>query len=120
MPVVSKIKFTESVSGCPVLVDSTQSSAGTIVHSAVTSTGNVAHDEIWAYASTTHSAAATVTLQYGSSASGNMVVLTLPASGSGMVPMIPGLLLNDSAILRAFASVANVVSIHGYANRITD
>jgi hypothetical protein len=118
MPTVSKIKFTESVSGCPVLVAAT-AAQGTIIHSATTSTGNVAFDEIWGYAQNNHTATATLTVEYGSSAATNKIVTILPIN-SGLVPIIPGLILNDSSILRAFASVTNVISIVGYANRITD
>ncbi len=45
--------------------------------------------------------------------------MTIPAQG-GLTEVIPGNLLQNAAIVRAFAATANVLVIHGYVNRYED
>jgi hypothetical protein len=41
------------------------------------------------------------------------------AADSGMTLIIPGLLLQNSLVVKAFAASANVINLNGYVNRIT-
>jgi hypothetical protein len=121
MPTVQKRNLTNSSSGCPILIAATATGAdGTVIHTATSGTGVTIMDEIWLYAFNAHTATATLTVQWGSSAAANNIKVTLPAAGSGLVPIAPGLLLNDTAVLRAFASTTNVIACFGFVNRITD
>jgi hypothetical protein len=42
----------------------------------------------------------------------------LPISKSGLYLVAPGLMLQNGLAIAAFASVANVVILHGYVNRL--
>lgn len=48
---------------------------------------------------------------------GNIEV-TIPGE-SGLFLVVPGLLLTNSLVVKAFAATANVVCVHGFVNRIT-
>jgi hypothetical protein len=60
-----------------------------------------------------------LTLEWGEAVApdGNIEV-TIPAE-SGLYLVTPGLLLQNSLVVKAFASSANVILIHGFVNRIT-
>jgi len=47
------------------------------------------------------------------------IKVAIPFQG-GLVPILPGLILQNGLIIKAFASVANVITLIGYVNTITD
>jgi hypothetical protein len=47
------------------------------------------------------------------------IVVTVPFK-SGVVLVIPGFLLQNTMLVKAFAAVANVITLSGFVNRITD
>jgi len=59
-----------------------------------------------------------LTIEWGNPAVDDNIELTIPAE-SGLVLVAPGLLLQNSLVVKAFAAAANVVIIHGYVNAIT-
>lgn len=93
------------------------STAGDLVHAAVSGTSDI--DEIWLYAVNSSAAAVKLTLEWGEATApdGNIEV-TIDAE-SGLVLVAPGLLLQNSLEVRAFAGTTNVIMIHGFVNRIT-
>lgn len=89
---------------------------GTLIHTAVA--GAVDLDEVWLYACNTDAAAKDLTIEYGGVAvPDDTIELTLEAN-SGLVLIVPGLLLQNTLVIRAFAAAANVVLVGGFVNRI--
>jgi hypothetical protein len=85
-------------------------------------------DEIWLYATNTSLAPVTLTLFYNGTATGGTTTHSWPnyisiPPQSGLTLITPGLIFTGDGTtgttIRASASVANVVTISGYVNRIT-
>lgn len=108
-----------STDGKPIKVVQT-ATAGTTIHTAIPGTTPGVFDEIWLYAYNGHTAAVTLTIEFGGSdVPDQNIVLTLAAK-SGLTLVVPGLILQNEMVVKAFASVANVITISGYVNSITD
>jgi hypothetical protein len=79
------------------------------------------YDEVWLYAMNTDTTARKLTVEWGSNSSpGDLIEITIPAE-SGLTLVSPGLVLkgNASALtVKAFAATTDVITIHGYCNRI--
>jgi len=115
MATYSKVALSGATTGVPIAVAAT-ASTGTTIHA----TGTSAIDEVWLYATNTSSSAVTLTIQFGGTATVNQIQQSIPAN-SGLTLIIPGLILapSGSAItVYAYASVASVVNISGYVNRV--
>lgn len=90
---------------------------GTTIHTAVA--GTSAWDEVWLYAFNSHSADVMLTIEWGGVTDPDDIVeVTIPYR-AGWVPVVPGYLLQNSLVITAFASVANVITIQGWNNAIT-
>ena len=116
---VVKRKLSGSTDGRQIKVAAT-STAGTTVHTAVAGTTAGTFDEIWLYAQNNHTAAVTLTIEFGGTSSPDDLIIVTLASKSGLVPILPGLILQNGAVVRAFAGTANVVCISGWVNSMTD
>lgn len=116
MATFGKQLLSGSTNGKAVKVAAT-ATAGTLIHTAVTGTTNL--DEIWLYAMNTSATNVKLTIEWGEATApdGNIEVTVL--AEAGLVCITPGLLLNNSLTVRAFAATANVITIHGFVNRIT-
>jgi hypothetical protein len=117
MATFSKVKLSGSTSGRGIKVVAT-ATPGTTVHTAVAGASDI--DEIWVYAVNTSAVDVNLTLEWGGTTSPDDTIgpVTIKAY-AGLVLVAPGLILNGGLGLAAFASVANVVAVHGYVNRIT-
>ena len=120
MALFTKLSLSGSTGGRPILVAAT-TTAGTLIHATGTSASIL--DEIWLYASNTDTTNRKLTIEYGGVTSPNdLIEITIPAE-SGLVLVIPGLLLNGDGTaarnIRAFAPTTNVINISGYKNRIS-
>lgn len=115
----SKLVLSGSTDGRAIKVAAT-ATAGTTVHTA--SSTSTHFDEVWLYAMNTDTAARKLTIEWGStSAPDDLIEITVPAE-SGLTLVVPGLVLKGNStplVVRAFAASANVVTIHGYVNRIS-
>jgi len=115
MATFTKILLSGSTNGKAILVSAT-ASPGTTIHTAVADTSSL--DEIWLYAGNSSSGDVKLTIEWGETTAPNgNIELTIPPE-SGLTLVVPGLLLQNSLAVRAFASTANVICIHGYVNRI--
>lgn len=114
MATYSKLKLSGSTDGKGIKVVQT-ATAGDTIHTAHAT----AIDEIWLYAVNSQAAAVKLTLEWGEATApdGNIEV-TIPGE-SGLYLIVPGLLLTNSLVIKAFADTASVVIIHGFVNRIT-
>ncbi len=116
MATYAKQLLSGSTNGKGILVVAT-ATAGTTIHTAVSGTSDI--DELWVYAVNSSDADVKLTLEWGeATAPDGNIEQTVPAE-SGLMLLVPGLLLQNSLVLKAFAGTTNVIIIHGYANRIT-
>jgi uncharacterized membrane protein YjjP (DUF1212 family) len=111
MAVFSKVILSGVTDGRPVAIAAT-ATPGTLVHTA----DAVATDEVWLYAVNTGGATRTLTIEYGGVVAGDLITRQL-AVGAGLVLIVPGLVLTNSLVVRAFADAAGV-NIVGWVNRI--
>jgi hypothetical protein len=113
---VTRIPLSGSTNGRGVKVAAT-SSAGTTIHTATSSASDC--DVITMYAYNSSASAVTLTLQWGGTTSvDDDIKLSIP-SLSGLTLVVPDLVLRNSLIVKAYAGTADVVTIHGFANRVT-
>ena len=116
MATFSKVLLSGSTDGKGIKVAAT-ATAGTTIHTAGSGTSN--RDEVWIYAVNSSASSVKLTIEWGEATApdGNIEVTVLPEAG--LVTVIPGLLLQNSLVCKAFAGTANVIMLHGYVNRIT-
>jgi hypothetical protein len=118
MATFSRTILSASTDGRAIKVAAT-ATPGTTIHTGSATAATI--DEIWLYAMNTDTAAQKLTVEWGgTSAPDDLIEIILPAE-PGLVLIAPGLLVKGNAtplVVRAFASLANVVTVHGYVNRI--
>lgn len=119
MATFNKITLSGSTDGRGILVAAT-ATPGTTIHTG--SSTATTFDEIWLYAQNTDTSSRKLTIEWGStSAPGDLIELTVAAE-SGLVLVAPGLIIKGNGtplVVRAFAATTNVLTIHGFVNRIT-
>ena len=119
MATFGKLVLSGSTDGRAIKVAAT-ATPGTTIHTASSTATD--YDEIWLYAQNTDTTARKLTIAFGgTSAPDDLIEITVPAE-SGLVLVAPGLVLKGNAsplVVKAFAASANVVTIHGYVNRIS-
>ena len=114
-----KRKLSVSVDGKPVKVVAT-ATPGTTIHTAVAGQVDGTYDEIWLWAYNGHTANVVLTIEFGGAdVPDQNIVVTVPFK-SGLVLVIPGLLLQNTMVVKAFAGTTNVITLSGFVNRITD
>ena len=114
-----KRKLSGSTDGMPVKVVAT-ATAGTTIHTAVAGTTAGTFDEIWLFAYNGHTSAVTLTIEYGGATVPDQNIICTLASKSGLQLVVPGLILQNGLVVKAFASSANVVTLSGWVNTLTD
>ena len=119
MATFTKTLLSGSTQGRGIKVAATASS-GTTIHATGTSSSVI--DEVWLYAYNSHTANVELTIQYGSTTSpDDDIKVTIPFK-AGLILVVPGLVLTGTGAaantVRAFAGTANVITVHGYVNRI--
>ncbi len=113
---IARIPFSGSTHGRGVKVVAT-ATAGTTIHTATSSATDC--DVITLYATNSDSASVNLTIEYGGTTSpDDLIKLAIPAT-SGLTLVLPDFVLRNSLIIKAFAGTANVITIHGFVNRVT-
>lgn len=116
MPTYSKQLLSGSTNGRGILVAQT-ATAGTLIHTAVSGTSSF--DEVWLYAHNTSGTTVKLTLEWGGvTAPNDHIEINVGSEGTGLILVAPGILLQNSLVIRAFAGTASVLNIFGYVNRI--
>ena len=116
MATISKQFLSASTNGRQIKVAAT-ATAGTLLHTAIAGTANI--DEVFVWAFNSDTVARKLTVEFGGVAvPDDLIEVSIPAE-SGLTLVVPGLPLQNSLVVRAFAAAANVVCIGGYINRIT-
>lgn len=119
MATVVKRKLSGSTDGKAIKITQT-ATAGDTIHTAVAGTTAGTFDEIWLWAYNSHTADVVLTIEFGgASVPDQNIVVTIPFK-SGLVPIVPGFILQNGMVVKAFALVANVITINGFVNQITD
>jgi hypothetical protein len=116
MAIFSRVPLSESPNGVPIAVAAT-STPGTLIHSAIGATN--AQDEIYLEVANITSNPVTLTLEWGGVLTVNHLVdsLTIPPN-SPPLSVACGQMLNGGLVVRAYASVANALTVTGKAYRI--
>ncbi len=115
----NKLVLSESVNGRGIQATAT-ATPGTAVHTGSTTLTDF--DEVWLYANNTSTTDVKLTVEWGGTNSpADLIEITIPGE-SGLVPIVPGLIIKGAAtalVVRAFAATGSVVNIHGFVNRIS-
>jgi len=119
MSTAVKRKLSGSTDGKPIKVVQTET-AGDTIHTAVAGTTAGTFDEIWLWAYNGHTATVILTIEFGGATVPDQNIVVTLAAKSGLIPIAPGLILQNGIVVKAFASVANVVTLNGFVNAITD
>lgn len=114
MATYSKEKLSGSTDGRLIKVGQT-STPGTAIHTAHATD----KDELWLYAVNTDTTARKLTIEFGGVASPDDLIEITIQPEAGLVLVVPGLILTNSLLVKAFCATANVVLVGGYVNRIT-
>lgn len=110
----SKIPLSGSTDGKMIKVAAT-STPGTTIHTSTSSA--TGFDEIWLWAQNNHTADVLLTIELGGTTSpDDLIQYTVPTK-AGLKIILPGVILRNSLVLKAFAGTTNVISLAGYANR---
>ena len=116
MATYAKVALSGAANGLGIKVAAT-ATAGTLIHTAVSGTSD--WDEVWLYAVNSSAGAVKLTIEYGThSAPDGNIEKTILAE-DGLYCIVPGLLLQNSLDINAFAGTADVLIIYGFVNRIT-
>jgi hypothetical protein len=112
---VSRIPLSGSTHGRGIKIAAT-SSTGTTIHTATSSTTDC--DVITLYAYNSSASSVNLTIQWGgTSTPDDDIKLAIPAQ-TGLTLVAPDLVLRNSLVLAAYAGTTNVVTIHGFVNRV--
>ena len=119
MATFTKQKLSGSTDGLGIKVTGTGTGSTVTVHTAVAGTTVGNFDEIWIYAVNTSASSVKLTIEWGTAtaADGNIEVTVLPEAG--LVTIIPGLILQNAKVVKAFAGTADVILVTGFVNAIT-
>lgn len=114
---VQKLKLSGSTNGRAIKVAAT-ATAGTTIHTAQSGTTDGKYDEIWLWCVNSDASDRKLTIEFGgTTAPDDLIEQTIPTE-SGLYLVVPGLILQNAAVVRAFAATANVLSIFGFVNRV--
>ena len=86
-----------------------------IIHTAVSGTTAGTFDEIWLWATNTSSAGVQLTVEFGDTA--DIITVTVPPK-EGLMQIVPGLVLQNSLVVKGYASAEDVIFVHGFVNKI--
>lgn len=115
MATYTKEKLSGSTNGKGIKVAAT-ATTGTTIHTAGSGTTN--WDEVWLWCVNTSGVSVKLTIEWGETAApdGN-IEMTIPPE-TGLFQVIPGLIIQNSLVVTAFAGTTNVLVMHGFVNRI--
>lgn len=114
MATFTKQILSGSTNGRPISLTAV-ATPGTTLHTAHAT----ALDEVWLWCCNTDaSATRKLTVELGGVTSPGDLIEVGIAAESGLVLVVPGLVLTGSVVIRAFAEVTAVLNVVGYANRV--
>lgn len=106
-----------STNGRGIKVTGITTGASVTVHTAIAGTTAGTFDEVHILAMNAHTTTVNLTIEFGGTTSpDDQIVVPVPAA-AGLVVVLPGLVLRNALVVKAFADVANVVTLHGWINQ---
>lgn len=115
---IAKDKLSGSTDGKLIEITGTNSAGAVVIHTAVSGTTNF--DEIYIWVINSHTAAVTVSTEWGVHADADDLITITVQPDAGAIMIIPGWVLQNGMTVEIFASVANVVFAGGYINELTE
>ena len=113
MATATKQFLSASTDGMPITISSTSSASPVTIHTCPS--GATTIDEIYLFTVNNGTTDATLTFNFG-----GIDIIVSVAAGVGLITQIPGLLLRNGKTVTAYSSIANVVSVVGFVNRIVN
>jgi hypothetical protein len=112
----TKFLLNGSTNGKQIKISGTASGSANTIHTAVSGTSSL--DEIWIYCYNSDSTARSLTLLWGGTTEpDNQITISIPPL-AGRVLVCDGMLLQNSLIVKAYASLTNVLLVDGFVNQI--
>ena len=112
----TKKKLSESTDGKGIKIGAS-ATPGTLLHTAVGGTSSF--DEVWIWAANTSMSNALLTIEWGEVTDPDGHIEFTVAAQDGLKMIIPGLILQNSLEVRAFAATVDVLVVHGFVNLIS-
>jgi hypothetical protein len=115
----SKIPLSGSTDGRGIHLDDA-ATPGKTIHTGSTSTSVI--DEIWLYAMNYDTTDRKLTIEWGGATAGGDIIEQTITAESGLVLVVPGLIIKGNAtalVVAGFAATTSAINIFGYVNRIT-
>ena len=117
MATYTKQLLSGATNGKQIKVSAASTLGTPLIHAAVAGTADL--DEIWLGAHHSNTASGKLTIEWGAAAAPDDNIEVGLSAEAGYTLIVPGLLLNNSTSIRAFASSADMIMINGFVNRIT-
>jgi hypothetical protein len=120
MATFTPVLLSGSTNGKQIKVTGTNSGAAVTIHTATSST--TVFDIIHLRADNDSTSTKLLTIQFGGTTDvDNTIKVTIPARGTltldGLYPVLDGLPLNNSLVVKAFAETADVIKLTGIVHR---
>ena len=112
-----KLLLSGSTNGKQIKVVSTASGTANTIHTALS--GITGYDEIWIYCVNSSVSVVKLTILFGGITSPDDEIEVAIPGKNGLILVVPGLILQNSLVVKVFAATANVLLISGFVNRIT-
>ena len=119
MATFTKSKLSGSTSGLQIKIVHTTNGTADTIHTAVASTNANTWDEIWIYAYNDDTVSRNLTILFGGTTEPDNKILVAIGPQSGRTLVIDGMILQNSLVVKAYASVANVILIDGFVNNMS-
>lgn len=104
-----------STHGRGIKVTGTNSAGAVTVHTGQAST--TLDDIVTIYAMNDSASGLLLTLEWGGTTDpDDLITMTIPAQGSGLVPVVIDLPIRNSLVVKAFAETANLIVLFGFVN----
>ncbi len=115
MATYTKRVLSGSTNGKGIKVAATET-AGTTIHTGVAGTSDF--DEVWIWAVNSSAADVKLTLEWGEATAPDGNIEFTVVAEDGLKCIVPGLLIQNELVVKAFAGTGDVIVIHGFVNRI--
>ena len=115
---IERIVLSGSTNGRGIKVTGTGTGSADTIHTATSSSGLI--DEVWLFAYNSDTSSRTLSLCLGGTTSPDDIVNIVLLPQQGDILVLAGECFNGGVILKAYGSVANVLVVRGYVNRITN
>jgi len=115
-----KRKLSGSTNGLGIKIAGTGTGDADTIHTAIAGTTAGTFDEIWLFAYNGHSGTVLLTIEFGAATAPDQNIVMTLAAKSGLQVVVPGFILQNGAVVKAFAATTAVVVLYGFVNTFTD